>query len=258
MIINNISSIGYSSGIRQVTSRSYHLTNPPNYGSGGMPTKSAPIMSDVEFKAKIEEMARKDAFAGKEIEARNSSAEYHDLLRNYISVDSPDRKGIVDNTLSNLAGKLRVMAPRLNFTYDLMSLLMGHSVMFNSRDIGTNFINFRDANGNITAMYSERPFGGGMGWTHCPTDAENAREREFANIYYDAFFEAQSEPARAERNASIIIDIIEKGRSVDIAALRAGGTVINMDMLKAHGIFENSYSMSTSEKEEQTELDIKA
>ena len=208
MNINNISSIGYSTTtISRGTNQSYHLSNPPNFGVGGMPTKSAPIMSDADFKIKIEELAKRDVAAGRQ---SMRSPEFDELKRNYVSVASPDRQGIINSSLSSLAGKLRMMAPRLNFAHDLLSLLMGHSNSFSSKDIGTNFIQFRDVSGNLIARYSELPFGGGMGWEYCPTKAEIARSSEFAGIYNEAFRLAQSEPQRMKHNEIVMTAVNAK------------------------------------------------
>ena len=175
MVINgNIASSSFTQGIGQRMKQSCHLTNPPNFGVGGMPSKSVSNMSDEKIREKMVELAKKDVAAGRPFYDRSSS-EYNELMRDYVSAVSPDRQRIVNNSLSNLAGKLGVMASRPNFAHDLLSLLMGHSVVFNSRDIGTNFIQFRDTNGDIIARYSELPSGGGMGWTHSETRAESAR-----------------------------------------------------------------------------------
>jgi len=201
VIINNISSVNYSSSIRQGTNQSYRLSNPPNFGVGGMPTKSASKMSDEEIREKMVELAKKDFAAGRPFYDRSSS-EYNELLRNYTSAVSPDRQGTVNNTLSSLARRLKVMVPKLNFANDLLSLLMGHSTLFNSRDIGTNFINFKGSNGNVIATFSSE-----TGWGSLLTDAENARYNELVGIYNEAWRYARSEPQVKRHNEAVKVEI---------------------------------------------------
>ena len=122
---------------QQGAGRSIHLNRPPNFGTGGMPTKSTPAMSDEEFKTTIEEMARNDVAAGRTFDKR--SAEYHDLFRQYTSVVSPDREAIVKNRMSALEGTLRANLPRINPAVDFFQLLFknaGPGKLFNSKDIG--------------------------------------------------------------------------------------------------------------------------
>ena len=248
MIGGNLLSAGF--GQQRMGRQSFHVNSPPNFGVGGMPTKSAPRMSDEEFKTAIVEMARRHVAEGKDLSQAHHSSELQNMSVSYMSAASPDRKGYIDNTLSGFAGKLQRMAPTLNMKrFCLLDALMQNSNLFpNNRKVGNNFVHVTDSSGSIIAMFSELPpfRGGGMGWTFVPTEAEQARSREFITMYNDAWMAARELPGTTEYNTNTIIDLKVAGISVDIAALKAGGTAINMDKLAAHGITYDSETGQTA------------
>jgi hypothetical protein len=125
----------------------------PNWGK--IPTKSEPKMSDEEFENAIRELARKEASQG----ILAGTDERSQLRRDYISVVSPDRKAMYDESMTKTGGKM-------NSTYS-----------------------FFDALGNKSFHYNKQA---GM-WFHQSTDAEKARADKFLDIYTQAFSEYEAE-----------------------------------------------------------------
>jgi hypothetical protein len=205
MIINrNLPTVGFS---QFRTSQSFNMSVQPNFEDGGMPTKGASNMSDDELRAAFEDLAKRHVAAGKNLSQAYHSPEHQNLMRKATSAASPDRAGIINNTLSGLAGRLQRMMPMLNMNrFCLLQGLMGNSNLFNTRSIGNNFIHFNDSGGNIIAMFSELP-SGGMGWSFVPTEAETARMVEFRRIYNDAFDRARTEPQTIKHNELTMAEI---------------------------------------------------
>ena len=178
MIINrNLPPIGMN---QQRAGQSFHIKTKPNFGVGGMPTKGASNMSDAELRTAFEELAKRDFAAGKNLSQAYHGSEHQDLMRLVASAASPDRRGIISNTLKS-------------------------NLFLNNRDIGKNFINFRDSGGNMIAMYSELPpfLGGGMGFMAVNTPAETARYVKFREIYNDAFAQAKRDIGSAAHNETV-------------------------------------------------------
>lgn len=126
---------------------------PPDFTRFDFCTKTAPAMSEEEFREAIIEQAKKDAAKGI---CGGESAGYRNLMKSYISVVSPDRKGIIAKASQSFAGKGRI-----------------------------SFAEFKDAGNNVIAHYS--PYNG---WTMVMTKAEMTRTSEFSAIYVEAWREA--------------------------------------------------------------------
>ncbi len=118
-------------------------------------TKSKPKMSDEDFENAIRELARKEASQG----ILAGTDEKSQLRRDYISVVSPDRKAIYDESMAKTGGKM-------NSTYS-----------------------FFDKQGNKSFHYNTQA---GMWFLHT-TDAENARREKFTEIYMDEFAKYEAE-----------------------------------------------------------------
>lgn len=205
MIINrNQPPIGMN---QQSTRQTFHINNPPNFGVGGMPTKGASNMSDAELRSAFEELKKRDFTAGKNLSQAHRGYEHQELMRLAASGVSPDRRGFISNTLSGLSSKLQGMIPALNMNRTcILQMLMQRSNLFpNNRDIGNNFINFRDSSGNMIGMYSELPpfLGGGMGFMAVNTPAESARLVKFREIYNEAFAQAKRDIGSAAHNETV-------------------------------------------------------
>ncbi|MDR2972309.1 MAG: hypothetical protein LBU83_10330 [Bacteroidales bacterium] len=204
IIKGNLPPVGFN---QQRTNQSFHMNSKPVFGIGGMPTKGASNLNDNELKSAFEELAKKHVAAGKNLSQAYHSSELQNLMTKATSTVSPDRAGIINNTLSGLAGKLQRMMPMLNMNrFCLLQTLMGNSNIFNTRSIGNNFIHFNDSSGNIIAMFSQQP-NGSMGWDFVPTDAETARMVEFRRIYNDAFDRARAEPQIMKHNELTMAEI---------------------------------------------------
>jgi hypothetical protein len=160
--------------------------------------------SDDDYRTAIENMAKRHFAAGYNLSQAYHSSELQNLMNSYSSVSSPDRRGIINNTLSGLSGKLQSMMPRFSMNrFCILDMLMQKSNLFpNNRNMGNNFINFTDSAGNIIAMYSQLP-NGGMGWSHVPTKGEIARGNEFARLYNEAFQNAQGELSANVYNGNV-------------------------------------------------------
>lgn len=152
-------------GIR--TGSGMRLCNPGgkvNVKIPNMRTKGQCKLSEKELINKIQELARKDAAAGKNSRyaesfhgVRQPSAEWQKLKDDFVSFASPNRKGIIRNTLSGLTGNV-------------------------------TFMSFRDGQGHEIAHYSKA-----NGWQVLPTPAEGARNNAFFDLWNQALADAQAE-----------------------------------------------------------------
>jgi len=186
-------------------------------------------LNDEQFKAKIEELAKREFAAGRNprfTAGTGERNEWRQLWDDFVSVASPDRTGIINNTLSGLANKLSQMMPRVNLRLDLLTLLMGNSRLFNSKDIGGNFMNFRDASGNLIAGISNGD------WHINTTPAEEERLQKFLNLWDETFQRVGEEFHRSKW----VIDQKVSGNAVDLAERIGRGQTFNMEKLAAAGI----------------------
>lgn len=191
---------------QQRAGQSFHIKTKLNFEVGGMPTKGASSMSDAELRTAFEELAKSDFAAGKNLSQAYHGSEHQELMRLAASATSPDRRGIISNTLSDLSGKIERMMPALNTKrYCLLNTLMQRSNLLNNKNIGNNFIHFTNSSGNMIAMYSELPpfLGGGMGFMAVNTPEETARYVKFREIYNDAFAQAKKDLGSAAHNETV-------------------------------------------------------
>ena len=203
MINRNLPSISIN---QQRAGQSFHIKTEPNFGVGGMPTKGASNMSDAELRTAFEELAKRDFAAGKNLSQAYHGSEHQELMRLAVSATSPDRQGIINNTLSNLSSKIQGMMPTLNMNrYCLLDMLMQKSNLLNNKNIGNNFINFTNSSGKMIAMYSELPpfLGGGMGFMVVNTPEETTRLVKFREIYNEAFAQAKRDIGSAAHNEPV-------------------------------------------------------
>lgn len=203
MINRNLPSISMN---QQRAGQSFHIKTKPNFGVGGMPTKGASNMSDAELRTAFEELAKRDFAAGKNLSQAYHGSEHQELMRSATSATSPDRRGIINNTLSNLSSKIQGMMPTLNMKrYCLLDMLMQKSNLLNNKNIGNNFINFTNSSGKMIAMYSELPpfLGGGMGFMAVNTPEETTRLVKFREIYNEAFAQAKRDIGSAAHNETV-------------------------------------------------------
>ena len=130
----------------------------PDFSSFDCSTKTDPAMSEDEYKKAIVEQAKEDAANGI---CSGESSGYQKLMKSFISVVSPDRRGIIAKSFKSL----RIPEK-------------------------SNYLEIKDSNNDVIAHYSKH-----NGWTMIGTNAEAARCREFCAIYmsawgdaYDAYF----------------------------------------------------------------------
>jgi len=182
-----------------------------------MLTNGQSNLSETEFDKKLMDLARRDVAAG-----RNSkfitpkgktlrTDEWFKLSQDYISSASPDRKGLINKTMSSLAGRLGSMGigfNRMNFFDALFknSHIFGSSGNFGNATVGSNFVNFKDDNGNIIASFDEF-----RGWVAHTTPAETAQRQEFYAKWDDALTRAAAElssgsQAKQAQSTEIVID----------------------------------------------------
>lgn len=120
----------------------------PDFSRFDCCTKSAPAMSEDEYKQAIIELAQKDAAKGKFHNTEGNNKEYMALKKSFVSVASPDRRGIIAAASRGIWGKGTV-----------------------------TFAEFKDKAGNVIAHYSPN-----NGWAMIGSPAKNARESEFDSI----------------------------------------------------------------------------
>ena len=170
------------------TNRNIKMPTLPN-----MRTRGQCRLSEKELVSKITELARKDAAAGTDSQhavnfqgVRFGSAEWQKLRDDYVSSVSPDRAGIIKNTLSGFAGKIQSLnLTGINRDVSILDIIFNNNKKFGA-DVGGNFVIFRDEQGNEIARYSEP-----NGWSFRSTSAEDARLDEFDALWKQALADAQ-------------------------------------------------------------------
>jgi len=163
-------------------------------------TKTEPIRSDEEILKDIAEMAKKHAEKGT---FHNADNEYLDLMKEYISSVSPDREGILTNSLKQISEKTDLPKKEkeeslsiLQQTLKIMEQTKNKNGVMNNNKIceisGTNYngwmedgklkyASFSDSNGESVAHYDQN------GWFLSATKAEMERSHEFTAVYNEAF-----------------------------------------------------------------------
>jgi len=231
MITNVSSNTVMATSTTRNSARNIQLPEIPDH----IITNGQSSTSDDRFREKILEMARSEVAAGRKTRTQThhgpNSSQFHSMMNDFTSSASPDRRGVINSTLSDLGSRLQKMMPRLNLGANLLQMLMGHSSLFGNRDIGSNFINFRDSNGNVIAMFSELPTGG-WGFTNVSTPAENARTQEFMQMWDDDHRQASDE----HHMSQFVIDSKRNGVEIDLGERIGRGQQFNMEKLARHGI----------------------
>lgn len=143
--------------------------------------KKAPKMSDDKFKEAIIQQAQKDAPTGK---FGVDCPGFKNLMDSYVSVVSPDRKGIIDNAMAALGSINQSPIPQPK-ALSLLDILLGKLTM--SDDNTISYAEFKDSSGEIVATFSNGT------WHAMGTPAEDARTSEFYGIYREAWNAARGE-----------------------------------------------------------------
>lgn len=143
--------------------------------------KKEPKMSDDKFKEAIIRQAQKDAPTGKfGVECPG----FKNLMDSYVSVVSPDRKGIIDNALATLNSINQSPIPQPK-AISLLDILLGKRMISDNNEI--SYAEFKDSSGEVVATFSNGT------WHAMGTPAEDARTSEFYGIYRDAWNAARNE-----------------------------------------------------------------
>ncbi|WP_338754900.1 hypothetical protein [Bacillus sp. FJAT-52991] len=156
----------------EISEKKVPMMTPQFNGATGMPTKSAPAMSEDKFKDAIITQAKKDFENGKCGGHKNPS--YMALKNSFVSVVSPDRKGSITQMLRQLP-----FMRRGNVSY----------------------LEIKDARGNITSTYSPH-----NGWHAIGTREEQRRESEFDAIYIETWRALKAEAQHQVKPTSSSID----------------------------------------------------
>ncbi len=141
----------------------------PDFSRVDCCTKTAPAMSDDQYKEAIIALAQKDVANGKCSTSGDNNVEYMTLQKSYVSVVSQDRRSIIAAASRKLTGQEEV-----------------------------TFAEFKDNDGNIIAGYCPAT----TGWTMSGTPAEQAREGKFFTIYHDAWRDAYNDLVNKARASS--------------------------------------------------------
>lgn len=117
-------------------------------------TKRKAEMTDEEYAEAIREQALKDKEAG----TYQKSDGFNKLKLGYVSVASPDRKSIIENTNNSIADG------------SLMNSI-------------ANYGQYKDETGKTIAIYGQK-----TGWMMLNTAEENKRSTQFLEIYNSAYY----------------------------------------------------------------------
>ena len=150
----------------------------PDYNGFHYDTRTPSKMSEQKYEEAIVRQAQKDAATGKYgVECPG----FKSLMKSYVSVVSPDRKGIIENALSGLSKVCKSPEPE---TISLLEILLGIKA---TKVDAAPYAEFKDSNGELVATYSN------SGWTFFSTKAETARTTEFDVIYHAAWNAARND-----------------------------------------------------------------
>lgn len=105
-------------------------------------------------------------------------------MDSYVSVVSPDRKGIIDNALATLSSINQSPIPQPK-AISLLDILLGKRMISTDNEI--SYAEFKDSSGEVVATFSNGT------WHAMGTPAEDARTSEFYGIYREAWNAARSE-----------------------------------------------------------------
>ena len=194
-MVNNISHSKYTNNLR----KSVQLPTIAN-----MRTKGQCKLSEEELIAKIQDLAQRDAAAGKNSlhDDCKAGSEWYKLRNDFISFASPDRAGIVQKKLSQLSSGTTSVSLKKDKRSEAFEILLAliRSIHKHDPDVGTNFISFKDEQRNEVAH-----FGLTVGWSFPPTSAEIARHTAFIDLWNKALAEAQAELEQGQGTKGDII-----------------------------------------------------
>ncbi len=125
----------------------------PDFSSFDCSTKTDPAMSEEAYKEAIVKQANEDVANGV---CGGESSGYRRLLKSFVSVVSPDRRGIIAKSFKSL----RIPEK-------------------------SNYLEIKDSNNHVIAHYSKH-----NGWTMIGTDIELSRSRDFSAIYMSTWSDA--------------------------------------------------------------------
>ena len=156
----------------EISDKKVQMPAPIFNGATGMPTKSAPAMSEEKFKEAIIAQAKKDFENGKF--GGHNNASYMVLKNSFVSVVSPDRKGTIAQMMRQIPALQRGKV---------------------------SYLEIKDAKGNITSTYSST-----NGWDAIGTKEEFRRESEFDAIYTEAWRALKAQAQQQVQPTSSSID----------------------------------------------------
>lgn len=151
----------------------------PNFNGAFMYSQKNSDISDSKYQTKIIEQAYEDCENG----TFQKSSGFNNLMKEYVSVVSPDRCGIIASGLKAISKNNQSESQAI----DIVSTFLEGEVRYqNLPSNQASSIDFYDSNGEMVATYS-----GNTGWVMSTTSAENARMLEMRSIYNNAWGNAQ-------------------------------------------------------------------
>lgn len=166
-------------------------------------TKGQCKVSEEELVERVNNLAKKDAAAGKDSQNSEtlrrsgrittySSAQWRKLRDDYISFASPDRAGIIQKKLDQMSGRsasMGLMGAGRTVTFAVLFASHQRSRLHRyDPDVGANFVSFKDEWGKEIARYSET-----CGWDYFDTREESMRRCAFDDLWKQALADAQEE-----------------------------------------------------------------
>ena len=163
-----------------------------------MCTRGRCKLSEKELVAKIRDLARRDAAAGKNslLDDCHIGSEWNNLQMDFISFVSPDRAGIIQKKLAQLTGTGTTSRVK---GFDVFNIL-NRKGRRHDPDVSGNRISFKDERGREVACYATT-----VGWYFTDTDAERTRSYAFLDLWNQALADAQKE-LEAEVEDGIIFE----------------------------------------------------
>lgn len=146
----------------------------PDFNDVSFFSKNKTGTNDSQYEQSIIAQAIKDQAKGK---FQNESLGFNQLMKRYVSEVSPDRKGIILESLQKIADNDIPITKPLDF----IALLFDGEVKYQEDCNTVNYAEFYDKNGEMIEKYSNGE------WTMFTTKAENTRQVEMCSIYNEAW-----------------------------------------------------------------------
>ncbi|WP_283607318.1 hypothetical protein [Faecalispora anaeroviscerum] len=143
----------------------------PDFNDPLFPTKATASIDEDKIKEAVMKQAQEDQAAG----TFQTSTGFKSLKTSYLSIVSPDRKGIITEGLKMITKKVPTVE-----SLNLIDILFG-KVSYKSESKSISYAEFYDSNGELVATYSN------TGWNCYQTKAEAAQETEICMIYNEAW-----------------------------------------------------------------------